>query len=54
MLLAAYKLEGKEILKMKKYAYVKSFIDHTIPQFLIILPEQFVIEAAELRLKCNG
>lgn len=32
MLLAAYKLEGKEILKMKKYAHVKRFVDHTILQ----------------------
>lgn len=32
MLLAAYKLEAKEILKMKKYAYVRRFVDHTILQ----------------------
>jgi hypothetical protein len=32
MLLAAYKLDEKEILKMKKYAHVKSFVDYTILQ----------------------
>lgn len=32
MLLAAYKLGGKKTLKMKKYAHVKRFVDHTILQ----------------------